>query len=101
MDPAPGQHADIDAIVQTWRPDVIVADPTMFGASFVHERQGIPLAIVSVLPRVLRSRDTAPFGLGLAPSASLPGRVRNALLNQAVEHLVFRGVRSTTPSHAA
>ena len=94
MDPAPGQYADIEAIVQAWRPDVIVADPTMFGAGFVHERLDIPLATISVLPCVLRSRDTAPFGLGLAPASSFPGRVRNALLNQAVEHLIFRGVQA-------
>jgi MGT family glycosyltransferase len=93
IDPAPGQCADIEAIAGQWQPDVIVADPTMIGAGFVHERLDIPLAIVSVLPCVLRSRDTAPFGLGLLPSASIVGRLRNALLNQAVEHLVFRRVQ--------
>jgi MGT family glycosyltransferase len=93
IDPAPGQFADIEAIAQQWQPDVIVADPTMIGAGFVHERLDIPLAIVSVLPCVLRSRDTAPFGLGLPPSASIVGRLRNALLNQAVEHIVFRPVQ--------
>ena len=94
MDAAPGQFADIEAITEAWRPDAIVADPTMFGAGFAHERLGIPLAIVSVLPCVLRSRDTAPFGLGLAPMASTIGRARNALLNQLVERVVFRGVQA-------
>ena len=94
IDPAPGQFADIQAIADVWKPDVIVADPTMVGAGFVHERLDIPLAIVSVLPCVLRSRDTAPFGLGLPPSSSIAGRVRNALLNQLIEHVVFRGVQA-------
>jgi MGT family glycosyltransferase len=93
IDPAPGQYADIEALARDWRPDVMVTDPTMFGAGFAHERLGIPLATVSVLPCVLRSRDTAPFGLGLPPRPGLAGRARNALLNRLVEHVVFRGVQ--------
>ena len=93
IDAAPGQFADIEAIARAWRPDVIVADPTMIGAGFVHERMDIPLVTVSVLPCVLRSRDTAPFGLGLPPMPSIAGRIRNALLNQLVEHVVFRRVQ--------
>lgn len=93
IDPAPGQLADIEAITREWQPDVIVADPTMFGAAFAHERLDIPLAVVSVLPCVLRSRDAAPFGLGLPPMPSIWGRLRNAALNQLVERIIFRGVQ--------
>ncbi len=94
IDAAPGQFADIEALTHAWRPDVIVADPTMFGAGFAHDRLGIPLATVSVLPCVLRSRDAAPFGLGLPPLPSTVGRFRNRLLNGVVEHIVFRGVQA-------
>ena len=94
IDAAPGQLADIEALTQAWQPDVIVADPTLFGAGFAHERLGIPLATLSVLPCVLRSRDAAPFGLGLPPLPSISGRVRNAVLNQVVEHGVFRQVQA-------
>lgn len=94
IDAAPGQFADVEAISREWRPDVMVNDPTMFGTAFAHERLDIPLATVSVLPCVLRSRDTAPFGLGLPPSSSMMGRVRNAMLNQLVERVVFRAVQA-------
>ncbi|MDM0111328.1 glycosyltransferase [Variovorax sp. J22R133] len=93
IDAAPGQYADISAIVREWHPEVLVADPTMFGAGIAHERLDIPLATLSVLPCVLRSRDTAPFGLGLPPVPTAAGRVRNALLNWLVEHVIFRGVQ--------
>jgi MGT family glycosyltransferase len=93
IDAAPGQFADIEAIASEWRPDVIVADPGMMGAAFAREKWNYPLVTVSVVPCVLRSRDTAPFGLGLAPSRSLMGRLRNGLLNQIIEHVVFRGVQ--------
>lgn len=93
IDAAPGQYADIEAITREWRPDVIVADPGMMGAGFVREKLNFPLVMVSVVPCVLRSRDTAPFGLGLAPTSSLLGRLRNASLNRIIEHIVFRGVQ--------
>jgi MGT family glycosyltransferase len=93
IDAAPGQYADIEAIAREWLPDVIVADPGMMGAGFVHEKLNIPLVMVSVVPCVLRSRDTAPFGLGMAPTRSLLGRLRNFALNQIIEHVVFRGVQ--------
>jgi MGT family glycosyltransferase len=93
IDAAPGQLADIEAIASEWRPEVIVADPGMMGAAFAHEKCNYPLVSVSVVPFVLRSRDTAPFGLGLAPSRSLAGRLRNLLLNQFIEHVVFRDVQ--------
>lgn len=93
IDAAPDQYADIEAIARDWRPDVMVADPTMFGAGIAHERWGIALVILSVLPCVLRSRDTAPFGLGLPPVQTAAGRLRNAVLNRLVEHVVFRGVQ--------
>ena len=93
IDAAPGQFADIEAITREWRPDVVVADPAMMGAGFAREKLRFPLVVVSVLPCTLRSRDTAPFGLGMAPSRTLLGRLRNAALNQIVEHFVFRDVQ--------
>jgi MGT family glycosyltransferase len=93
IDAAPGQLADIESIVSEWRSDVIVADPGMMGAAFAREKWNHPLVTLSVVPCVLRSRDTAPFGLGLAPSRSPMGRLRNGLLNQIIEHVVFRGVQ--------
>ena len=48
-----------------------------------------PVLICGVLPLSLSSRDTAPFGLGLHPSSSAFGRVRNRALNFLVSHIVF------------
>ena len=93
IDAAPGQYADIEAIARQWRPDVMVADPGMMGAGYAREKLNIALVMVSVVPCVLRSRDTAPFGLGMAPTSSLLGRLRNVALNQFIEHVVFRGVQ--------
>ncbi|GAA4475391.1 glycosyltransferase [Phytohabitans houttuyneae] len=48
-----------------------------------------PVVSVGITVLTLSSRDTAPFGLGLPPSSSAAGRVRNRLLNLLVRRAVF------------
>ena len=48
---------------------------------------------VGVLPMMMSSVDTAPFGLGLQPSTNLSRRVRNRLLNWFVQNIAFRDVQ--------
>jgi UDP:flavonoid glycosyltransferase YjiC (YdhE family) len=55
-----------------------------------------PLIILGVLPLTLTSVDTAPYGLGLPPSSSLLGRVRNRALNAVVQQIIFRPTRQAT-----
>lgn len=93
-DMAPDQLADLEALANEWPPEVIVADPAMFGAALLHEKRNLPLVVVSIIPYTVRSRDTAPFGLGLPPSATFLGRIRNAALNRLIEHVVFREVHA-------
>lgn len=90
---AQGQMRDIDAVVARERPDIAIGDPCMLGGLLHFERGGVPFGILGVLPYSGNSVDTAPFGLGLAPSTSALGRVRNRALNWAVEHVIFRSVQ--------
>ena len=46
-----------------------------------------------VLPLVVSSGDTAPFGFALQPDASALGRVRNRALNWVAQHALFRDVQ--------
>lgn len=90
---AEGQLRDLEAINARERPDVIVGDPCMLGGLLQLERGGVPFGVLGVLPYSGNSIDTAPFGLGLAPSASFFGRLRNRTLNWAVEHVIFRSAQ--------
>ncbi len=93
IDGAPGQLRDLRRICDDVQPAVVVGDPGMLGALFHHEQGGPPLAILFVLPLTVNSVDAAPFGLGLPPSASALGRMRNRALNALVEHVLFRDVQ--------
>ena len=74
------QHQDIMRILREFPADAIVADPSVGAASTINEKGGPPFAVYSVTCLGLKSRDTAPFGLGLMPSYSTLGRLRNRLL---------------------
>lgn len=89
VEPVTDYVADLDAVFATFRPDVVVADHTFLGGLFAAEKHGVPVVAISVTPLITSSIDTAPFGLGLRPSTSPLGHLRNRALNWAVKSLVF------------
>jgi UDP:flavonoid glycosyltransferase YjiC (YdhE family) len=94
IDSAPGQLADLDAILRRFPADVVLHDPGMLGALLHRERGGPPNIVLGVVPMVMSSTDTAPFGLGLPPSAGFFGRLRNRALNTFVQRIAFRDVQA-------
>ncbi len=67
----PGQVPDVEDASERWEPDVIVCDPTFWGAFLVMpERRGIPVAIFVYLPFCpAAGPGIPPLGFGL-PAAS-------------------------------
>jgi MGT family glycosyltransferase len=89
----PGQVADIEALLDEVRPDVIVAEPGMAAAvRVIEQRHGIPWATCNISAFAMRSVDSAPFGLGLKPAASRLGRLRNRVLNAAIYQTLYRSL---------
>jgi MGT family glycosyltransferase len=89
----PGQVADLEAMLDEVRPDVIVAEPGMAAAArVIEQRHGIPWATCNISAFAMRSVDSAPFGLGLMPSASLLGRLRNRALNALIYRTLYRSL---------
>nr|AHE14548.1 RebG-like n-glycosyl transferase [uncultured bacterium] len=93
LETAPDQMKDLTETLEEFPADVLVTDETCFGAGFIAERTGLPWAWVATSVYLFRSRDTAPLGLGLRPSSSVPGRARNALLSTAADTVVLRKLR--------
>jgi MGT family glycosyltransferase len=92
IDAAYGCVLDLEAFLAEQPIDVLVNDVGCLGVPMLSERTGIPCATygMSILP--MPSRDTAPFGLALAPSSTPLGRVRNQTLNWAMENVLFKQV---------
>jgi MGT family glycosyltransferase len=94
IEAAPGQLADIRALLESFSADVVLHDPGMIGALLHHEQGGPPTGILGIVPMVMSSVDAAPFGLGLLPSATAFGRIRNRALNWFVQNVAFRDVQT-------
>jgi UDP:flavonoid glycosyltransferase YjiC (YdhE family) len=94
LNPIPHQLAAVDEILDRFAPDAVITDAAFLGAVPLAMRpraERPPVIVCGVIPLTLSSRDTAPFGLGLPPSSSPLGRVRNRVLNLATQRLVFAG----------
>jgi UDP:flavonoid glycosyltransferase YjiC (YdhE family) len=74
----PGQVADLQPIIHTWRPDVLVSETATWGPILVlWESEQIPVAISSTLMGALIPGPDAPvIGLGLPPPRGVGGRLR-------------------------
>ena len=90
LDHAVGQLEDLRSILAEFHADVLLSDMTLLGSLYVYEKGGPVRATYAIWPLTIDSRDTAPFGLGLPPSSSTAGRLRNRFLYWLFNHLLFR-----------
>ncbi|MEU7757173.1 glycosyltransferase [Micromonospora sp. NPDC049101] len=82
--------ADIDELIDSFAPEVVVSDHSFLAGMFAAERRNIPLVVFSTGALHVSSVDTAPYGTGLPPARGPLGRARNRLLYQLVRRVVMR-----------
>ena len=91
--PMPHQTAALAELMTSTRYDAVIADAGFFG--ILPFLLGDPAARPPVLsysttPLMLSSRDHAPMGLGMMPSATALGRLRNRTLNLLSQKVLLR-----------
>ncbi|HEY8912610.1 nucleotide disphospho-sugar-binding domain-containing protein [Lacisediminihabitans sp.] len=89
----PAQFAAVRAILEADAPDAILVDSAFVGAApLLLDGAAVRPAVlgVGVVPLSQSSRDVAPYGMGLAPSSSALGRLRNRGLNLLAAKVLFR-----------
>ncbi|HET6825697.1 MAG TPA: nucleotide disphospho-sugar-binding domain-containing protein [Amnibacterium sp.] len=95
LPPMPSQLVDVTTAVRERGIDVVLTDPLFLGgiayALQPRERRR-PVAVIGLVPLMLDSRDTAPFGLGLPPMRGPVGRLRNAALTLLVHRVLLAHV---------
>lgn len=85
----PEYYADLQEIHKTFAFDLLVADCAFTGIPFVKELMKIPVVSIGVLPLTETSRDLPPAGLGMTPSTSFFGRLRQAWLRAIARRVIF------------
>ena len=77
---APGQVQDLQAELDREPAEVMLADSMSFGGMLTGERNGLPWALVNVLP-FNQTAGGAPMGFPVKPWSGRPGRMRDAALS--------------------
>ncbi|MBS1673520.1 MAG: glycosyltransferase family 1 protein [Actinobacteria bacterium] len=92
LDPAAAQLRTVDALLAEQPVDAVLTESMFFGAMLLLARPAGSRPVVvnlGIVPLGLRSRDTAPFALGIPPLPGPIGRIRNGFLNWSTERFVF------------
>jgi UDP:flavonoid glycosyltransferase YjiC (YdhE family) len=93
VDPIAGYLQDLREIQRGFGADVLLTDSGVAAAKILSHQDGLPWAALNISVLALQSADVAPFGLGLMPSATPLGRLRNRLLYKLVDRMIFRDVQ--------
>ena len=86
----PEYYRDILEIYKDFRFEIMIADCTFTGIPFVSDLMNIPVINVGVMPLIETSKDLAPPGLGMTPSYTFFGRMKQRFLRFAAQNILFR-----------
>ncbi len=90
--PARAQYDAIMAAHAEEPADAVLTDPALAGGALLTGHSPAsrpPVVVCGVLPLMITSRDTAPYGMGLPPLRGPVGRLRNSLLSAVAARTVF------------
>jgi UDP:flavonoid glycosyltransferase YjiC (YdhE family) len=86
---SPEYYADLAEIHKEFPFELLIADCGFCAIPFVKEKMNIPVLSVGVFPLTETSRDLPPAGLGMTPSYSFLGRIRQKILRALISRFIF------------
>jgi len=86
---SPEYYEDIIDIYEEFEFELMVADITFGGIPFVKEKMAIPVIAIDVFPLPETSKDLAPCGLGITPSYTFFGKIRQNILRFVADKVLF------------
>ena len=98
VQPMPHQTTVLSQLMAQTKFDAIIADAGFFGILpfLLGDRAARPPVLAySTTPLMVTSRDTAPSGMGLPPSSTALGRLRNRALNLLSQKVLLRQSQNT------
>jgi MGT family glycosyltransferase len=98
VQPMPHQTKALSELMARTRFDAIIVDAGFFGILpfLLGDRAGRPPVLAyTTTPLMISSRDTAPGGMGLPPSSSPLGRLRNRALTVLSQKVLLRQSQQT------
>jgi UDP:flavonoid glycosyltransferase YjiC (YdhE family) len=98
LQPMPHQTDALARLMADTKFDAVIVDAGFFGILpfLLGDRAARPPVLAyTTTPLMISSRDTAPSGLGLPPSSSILGRLRNRALNALSQKVLLRQSHNT------
>jgi MGT family glycosyltransferase len=92
IDNAVGMFHDCQAILAEHLVDAIMSEPLFVASRWLYEHGGPPWATLGETMLELYSRDSAPFGPGLAPMPGAVGQLRNLAMNAVHRRMLMADV---------
>ena len=94
--PATGQLEVVRAELAAGGIDAVITEPLFLGAALLQRMprtERPPVVVLGIFPLGAKSRDTAPFGLGVTPLRGPWGPLRNAVLDVVASKGIFARVQ--------
>lgn len=85
----PEYYTDLVEIYKEFPFELVVSDCAFTGIPFITDKMNIPVISIGVLPLPETSKDLAPTGLGITPSYSFFGKMKQALLRYVADKILF------------
>jgi UDP:flavonoid glycosyltransferase YjiC (YdhE family) len=86
----PEYYNDILDIYRTFPFDCMIADCAFSAIPFVETKMNIPVVAIGVFPLSATSKDLAPSGMGITPSKTFFGRIKQSILRWMADHILFK-----------
>ncbi|MCW3055187.1 MAG: hypothetical protein JWN14_4357 [Chthonomonadales bacterium] len=90
IDQIPGLFEDLSEELERHPADVLVGDTATSVCAHIAGKYSLAWSTYGISILLQSSRDTAPFGLGILPSSTPLGRLRNAALYGLVNKVIFQ-----------
>lgn len=94
--PALSQLAAVEDALAAEETVAVLVEPMFMGTlGLVRRARSARPAVISlgIIPLGLSSPDTAPYGLGIAPTRGAIGRIRNSMLRFFAQKVIFGGIQ--------
>jgi UDP:flavonoid glycosyltransferase YjiC (YdhE family) len=92
----PEFYQDIAKINESFPFDIMIADNCFTGIPFVRQLLGKPVIAIGVMPLMETSKDLPPAGLGLTPSYTFFGRLRQDVMRFFSDKFIFNDSKKLT-----
>ncbi len=88
--PVDGIMKDLEDIYESFPFQLVVADIMSFCIPAIKSTFNVPVVSAGIVPLMQTSRDLPPGGMGLTPSASVTGKLREAFLRFTSNAFIFK-----------